>query len=176
MPLDHASACDRAKFGSLRHHFQPTACTIHERLGFITEVLGVATVEENGQVHLGPGPPFRRGIAHPTRPSAAVSSCTPDKRMDIQSASRSGPIRSPANQLRSAASISASLCRQPSGPRFSPSSSHTGGTGGIVGPSASPVVMDCGFTRLCPQSGWQIVQFHFHRAGQEPHVVLRRLF
>ena len=70
----------------------------------------------------GPDPPVRRRTAHPTRASAPVSSCTPDKRMEIQSASRSGPIRSPTSQLRSAASISASLCFHPSGPRFSRSS------------------------------------------------------
>lgn len=54
----------------------------------------------------GPGPPDSRRTAHPTRASAAVSSCTPNRRMEIQSASRSGPMRSPANQLRSAASMS----------------------------------------------------------------------
>jgi|GEM_PF-1155252 len=71
----------------------------------------------------GPGPSVRRRTAHPTRASAAVSSCTPDKRMNIQSVSRSGPIRSRTNKLRSAASIRANLCRQPSGPRRSRSSS-----------------------------------------------------
>ena len=71
----------------------------------------------------GPGPPVRRRTAHPTRASALVSSWTPDRRRAIQSASRSGPIRSPTNQLRSAASIRASLWRQPSGPLRNRSSS-----------------------------------------------------
>ena len=71
----------------------------------------------------GPGPLVRRRTAHPARASAPVSCCTPDKRIDIQSASRSSPIRSPANQLRSAASIRARRCRQPSTPRRSRSSS-----------------------------------------------------
>ena len=75
----------------------------------------------------GPPPAQDRpsGAARPIRPgrAPAVSSCTPDRRSDIQSARRSGPTRSPANQLRSAASISASRCRHPSGPRRSRSSS-----------------------------------------------------
>ena len=71
----------------------------------------------------GPGPPVRRRTAHPTRASADGSSWTPDRRMEIQSASRSGETLSPENQLRSAASIKASLCRHPSGPRRRRSSS-----------------------------------------------------
>ncbi len=70
----------------------------------------------------GPGPPVRRRTAHATLASAFRSSCAPDSRIDIQSARRSELTRSPANQLRSAASIRARRCRQPSGPRSSQSS------------------------------------------------------
>lgn len=70
----------------------------------------------------GPGPPVRRRTAHPRRARAPVSFCTPDRRNEIQSASRSAPTRWPTNQLRSAASNNASRCRHLSGPRRSRSS------------------------------------------------------
>jgi hypothetical protein len=54
--------------------------------------------------------------------------------------------------------------------------SHTGETGGIARLCLPPIVEDCGFTQLCPRSGRQIIRLHFHRTGQEPQVVLRRLF
>ena len=47
----HASARDWVKIGGLRHKIEPTARAFRERFGFNAEVLGVAAVEEGGQVH-----------------------------------------------------------------------------------------------------------------------------
>ena len=102
--------------------------------------------------------------------------------MDIQSASRSGLIL--------VAHKPAEVCRlhhrEPVPPavratvqtviqRANPAS-HTGEMGGIACLCLPPIVEDCGFTQLCPRSGRQIIRLHFHRTGQEPQVVFRRLF
>lgn len=42
--------------GGLRHEVEPTARTIRKELGIITEVFGVAAVEEGGQVYFRPRP------------------------------------------------------------------------------------------------------------------------
>ena len=51
-------------------------------------------------------------------------------------------------------------------------SGNPGETGGIAGVSLQPIVENCGFVCLCVWFWWRIIRILFHRAGQEPQVVL----
>ena len=179
----HAGTGDRMQFRSLRRQVQPTVCAICKRFGLIGEVFG----GRGGQGRRkGPPPvPDHLSAAAPPNRHALTRRCRPappDRRMEIQSASRSGPMRSPANQLRSAGldqgkpvppSFRAALnpviqCAEATG--------HTGKTRGMTRLCFPPIVEDLGFTRFGPWSGRQILQLLFHGAGQEPKIVLRPLF
>jgi hypothetical protein len=53
---------------------------------------------------------------------------------------------------------------------------HTGKTRGMTRLCFPPIVEDLGFTRFGPRSGRQIIRLLFHGTGQEPMIVLGRLF
>jgi hypothetical protein len=67
----------------------------------IAVALGVRQSRKADRSCAGPGLPVRRHTAHSTSAGAALSSQTPDRRIGIDSASVSGPMRTPTPQLTS---------------------------------------------------------------------------
>lgn len=53
---------------------------------------------------------------------------------------------------------------------------HMSKTRGLTGLGIPPIVEDLGFTRFGPWSGRQKIRLLFQRTGQEPKIVLGRLF
>jgi hypothetical protein len=178
----HAGAGDRVKNGGLCHQFQPTACAIRKGFYLIAEGRGGAAVEEYGQVDLWIGavcqtahrpadPRERRGVvlnsgqAHgdPERQPIWTNPVTREP-AEIGSLDQGKPV---PPSFR-AALQPVVQCADATG--------HTGKTRGMARLCFPPLLEDFGFTRFGPWFGRQIIRLLFHRTGQEPKIVLRRLF
>ncbi len=172
----------RVKIGDLCQQVEPTARAVRKRLGLIRHVLGIAAIEEGGQVHLWAWPPCQTTY----RPTDTCKGCG----VVLQAGNAHGdperqPIRADA-VTREPAEVGSLDQGKPVPPSFraalqavvqrADATGHTGKTRGMTRLCFPPIVEDLGFTRFGPRSGRQIIRLLFHRTGQEPKIVLGRLF
>jgi hypothetical protein len=166
------------QIGGLRHEVQPTARAIRERFGLIAEVLGVAAVEEGGEVQLGPRPSRQP----PHRPSD-----TRQRRGVVLNARQAHgdperqPIRADA-VTREPAQVGRFDKGEPVPPALRPTpqpivqrtepTCDAGEPGGMARLGLPPVFENRSLSWFCPWPGRQIVGLLLHRGGQVPQIVV----